>query len=1272
MKYLTIAAAAVLAARATVLGADTNILPEYHNREVTSLVEDSESVRLALGAAWDDALSCRAMSGYLRAWSKDDSRDAAEVAVRRGARMYERVKCVDDGINSVRLLRDARDAKFGPQLLADLKFWRNELALAAKEVSLYAMEASALKDRLEKELRKHAGARGISSRNVPAAPWDNPQREAWRRAGPATGVRLPLDPFPGSFPEWWDRNLSLRPGYLVAKLRSAGDVFFTDDNPIGAWGHNCSAPGKYDWAKFDRTLRVVHDNGGKLLLELPTLLQHRTDEQIAEMREKALQWGWYLMWPGGYAPALPKDLCQDRRASLVAREDDGTLRPHGGVQLFDPATAAAYGQYLRDLASHLKSQDLYDAVAAVHLEMGEGTELPESVDYSDLARDRWQEFLEGRYRDIGSLNRAAATQYRSFTEVPIPFRAVPPRVAADWQEFAGKLGKNKPDGNAWLNFLLAKYKPANPASTDPPFVREQTLRILREKLGDDYQDGYQSRLPHDYPPVIKIDYLHFRRQWVREYMAVKRRLVEAAFSDKLIIAEMWQFGDHDGVQGKGERKWGGFAADDYAQWTGTGPDNAARPFQLRSVGPVGFGTRPSDSLESLFRDYLWLNFRDPGNLTRYFYHWVAHGYMDYQLGWHSVTNHWLTNRLMYRLGPTVASTLPQPQRIGMLLPRATLDLFDGASYFPYMGWDWALHAAKLPYSRIDEQAVRDGKLAELGLQVLVLPEVRAMDDKVAAEVDKWVASGGLLVASNVPGRVDEYGRPRPASPLARVLGVRSDGTVSEPVEGTPLTITVPHGHYSGRWAQSTSRRPEFEALAPADPKAKVLARYFGGKPAIVLNEYGKGRAVTLGYPSGAETVACEQTSIGFQRTYVWFVREPQLVARTAWLRKFLVNDMGFRPDFEVEYAEVGRFKGNEAIAPDLHTPKGLSQDPASPWFARTVGDPRPGHEIEVARESPDLAVRFFPRCRAGVATKYVGISTREVHYLGPRATVNVILMKHAYRCRINNPKIEAIWDVGRDVPVGFERDGRGASFTVELPSGHVMMLAVSESPALELFGPAPFPGRDKEQVAARCRELAGGSTPPAVTVLTPAFELRDWAKELAAPLPTPAGSKQPGPKESVVISYGQPANRAAADKLASGLKTRFGVDASVVEQVLQVPANPDTPLAGFEKPMVLIGDEWTNNDLAMHGAYWGLAYSAHLPFTATYPWPGVGRAVVSLSRPYALINEEGRHPFAWAKGYALRPVDRRFSLVRRKLHIAANGQDADRAVDSVLAALGSQ
>ena len=103
----------------------SDVQPEYHNRDVTALVEDSETVRLALGAAWDDALACRAMSGYVRPWAAADSQADAEALARQGAATYERVKCVDDGIESVRLARDSREA---PRLAEDIAFWRNELA----------------------------------------------------------------------------------------------------------------------------------------------------------------------------------------------------------------------------------------------------------------------------------------------------------------------------------------------------------------------------------------------------------------------------------------------------------------------------------------------------------------------------------------------------------------------------------------------------------------------------------------------------------------------------------------------------------------------------------------------------------------------------------------------------------------------------------------------------------------------------------------------------------------------------------------------------------------------------------------------------------------------------------------------------------------------------------------------------------------------------------------------------------------------------------------
>jgi len=152
-----------------------DVVPEYRNREATALVGDSETVRLALGAAWDDALACRAMSGYLRPWRRGDWREEAEAQVRHGTALYELVKCVDDGIESVRLARDSRDE---PRLGEEIRFWRNELALAAKAIAAYASRAAALKVNLASQLADLARQQGIAAQVIEGKPWGDPQRGA--------------------------------------------------------------------------------------------------------------------------------------------------------------------------------------------------------------------------------------------------------------------------------------------------------------------------------------------------------------------------------------------------------------------------------------------------------------------------------------------------------------------------------------------------------------------------------------------------------------------------------------------------------------------------------------------------------------------------------------------------------------------------------------------------------------------------------------------------------------------------------------------------------------------------------------------------------------------------------------------------------------------------------------------------------------------------------------------------------------------------------------
>ena len=1201
----------------------SDVRPDYHNKSVTTLSEDCESVRMALGVCWENALLCRTMSGYINPWSSNDFCENAESIIKQGTRLYELMKCVDEGILGVRFARDTRDA---PHLEEEISFWRNELALAASKIMVYSNDVKVLKAKMQNQLENLAQQKGISTETIPQMPWKNVEREAWRKAGVRTGVRLSLEP-PDAHPvHLWNRNLSFDSLYMVQKLRMAGETFFSTERPLGAWGLNCTGKGQYDFSRLINMLRALKERNCQFLLELPTLNSNLLSPEKREGKESLVRsdnWIWAL-----YAPSLPDYLVSDESASLIARDKTGKLVPNGMVQLFNPSIAEAYGEYLKAMAEELRRNNVYYDVAAIHLEMGDSANLSEDVDYSTFARKRWQDFLKQRYGDIGKLNYAAKTQYRAWDDVEIPVK-IP-----------------------------------------VPSIQTKSNSTLEKKD--------ETTVEFEYPDIIKTDYLHFRRTYVRDYLDIKRSLVEAAFPDKLVIAEMRQLGDHDGIGGKEEKIWGGFLgqSDDIAQFSNVGPCNDDLPFMIRSVGPVGFGSRLSDAVESLYRDYLWINFLNPGNLARYFYVWTSQGYMDYQLGWHAILNHWLTNQMVYHLGPTVANTAPEPQRIGLVLPRATFDLYreptsqrpiEWGIYYEYLGWDWLLGSSKLTYTRVDESLIRQGWLERSGLQVLILPNTSAMDEQVASAIERWVSKGGTLICSNMPGKTDNYGRVLGKSPLQSVLGASVSGHICEPISNSPLTVTIPRGVHSGGWLMSTDRTPSFEVLNIET--ARVLNIYESGVPAITLNRYGKGQAVLMGYPFGEEAVIADRCGVGFYRTYTRFAQEPQLVARTAWLKEFICDILGFHPEFSVDYADVERFKGNEASSLGLGIPKGFSQADGDFFYVRTVGDPRgETHEIETEHENPDMALRFFPRQRAGIQTHYLGISTREVHYIAPRGAVNMYLSRHTYRCRINNPKIQAIWDVGQNLPVGFEKDDTGITFTVSLPSGYLMMLAYSETPKIELFEPMPFPGRTKDDVLARCETLSGGTEPEPVTVFYP-NEIKAWLQSYNQPLP------DNNELFEMIISYGDSKNKPAAETLATFLRNHFHLNTSTVEQssvcVLENLVRANLRLTDYEKPVIFIGTDWSNNDIALQSAYWAwpVLYGPHLPFTATYEWPGKGRALVALSREYALVNDRGR-PItpndSYNSQYEIRKVKHQWPLVRRKLYIAADGENAQKAVDYLI------
>ena len=179
-----------------------------------------------------------------------------------------------------------------------------------------------------------------------------------------------------------------------------------------------------------------------------------------------------------------------------------------------------------------------------------------------------------------------------------------------------------------------------------------------------------------------------------------------------------------------------------------------------------------------------------------------------------------------------------------------------------------------------------------------------------------------------------YGRPRDHSPLGAALGVRLDGTVSE--------VCARHAtddHHSltaitGRWAESTSRRPEFEdrcrSRCSGQGPGSLRERQAGHRDEPVR----QGSALTIGYPFGAELVECERTSIGFQRTYVWFVREPQLVARVAWLRRLLVDELRLPARLRGRVSRGRSLQGKRSGGPGTAYAQGTFQRSGTPVLLR--------------------------------------------------------------------------------------------------------------------------------------------------------------------------------------------------------------------------------------------------------------------------------------------------------------------------------------------------
>ena len=141
----------------------------------------------------------------------------------------------------------------------------------------------------------------------------------------------------------------------------------------------------------------------------------------------------------------------------------------------------------------------------------------------------------------------------------------------------------------------------------------------------------------------------------------------------------------------------------------------------------------------------------------------------------------------------------------------------------------------LAYAQIDAGALNSGKY-----KVLILPESFALSDTEVREIEKFVRNGGVLLADNSVGLMNDHCTPHARPPLDALFGVRRGKLVAGAVpNGVTLTRAF-GGLKAGASVKYTGHNRTLRAAGSA-----ALAKSAGGFPAVFRNAAGRGRTFLL-------------------------------------------------------------------------------------------------------------------------------------------------------------------------------------------------------------------------------------------------------------------------------------------------------------------------------------------------------------------------------------------------------------------------------------------
>lgn len=295
--------------------------------------------------------------------------------------------------------------------------------------------------------------------------------------------------------------------------------------------------------------------------------------------------------------------------------------------------------------------------------------------------------------------------------------------------------------------------------------------------------------------------------------------------------------------------------------------------------------------------------------------------------------------ILYSASSIHAATLTEglPQMSAVL--NALIPLFeDGGRQFQLLAYE----------------QVANGELKTGKFRLLWMPYTQALSRKEAVEIETFVREGGTAVADLRPGVRDEHGKPYEGGGiLDKVFGVKQ--MTAKP---TP-TNCIASINLDG--CPKTLRKADCDVsveLGTGEARASLA----GGKPAMIINRYGKGKAILLNFSLSAYAgvkgdLESSAVKIGDSSLEIMAIF------------KALMAQSGIEAPVKVEPEMAGvRFY---RFAKDAVAYLGVLQELPEPPKAYTLGDARP--LVARSGELSLLEKRHIYNSREG---KYLGFTDR--------------------------------------------------------------------------------------------------------------------------------------------------------------------------------------------------------------------------------------------------------------------------------------------------------